>query len=72
MFVSRSMTSEVITITGDASIFEAQEKMAKHTIRHHPVIDEEHTLVGVVTDRDIRSVLPYSLFKDPDCAAGRE
>jgi len=72
MFVSRSMTSEVITITGDASIFEAQEKMAKHTIRHLPVIDEEHTLVGVVTDRDIRSVLPYSLFKDPDCAAGRE
>ena len=72
MFVSRSMTSEVITVTGDASIFEAQEKMAKHTIRHLPVIDEDHTLVGVVTDRDIRSVLPYSLFKDPDSGAGRE
>ncbi len=72
MFVSRSMTSEVVTITGDASIFDAQEKMTRHTIRHLPVIDAENTLVGVVTDRDIRSALPYSLFKDPDCGNGRE
>jgi len=72
MFVSRSMTSEVVTITGDASIFEAQEKMAQHTIRHLPVIDEENTLVGVVTDRDIRSALPYSLFNDPGSKAARE
>ncbi|MBW2176226.1 MAG: CBS domain-containing protein [Deltaproteobacteria bacterium] len=72
MFVSRSMTSEVITITGDGSIFDAQEKMTRHTIRHLPVIDAENTLVGVVTDRDIRSALPYSLFKDPDCGSGRE
>ncbi len=72
MFVSSSMTSEVITITGDASIFEAQEKMAKHTIRHLPVIDADNTLVGVVTDRDIRSALPYSLFNDSDSDAGRE
>ena len=71
MFVSRSMTSEVITITGDASIFDAQEKMAKHQIRHLPVIDEDYTLVGIVTDRDIRSALPYSLFKDPGSAAER-
>jgi len=72
MFVSRSMTSEVITITGDAGILEAQEKMAQHTIRHLPVIDADNTLVGVVTDRDIRSALPYSLFKDPDSRAERD
>jgi acetoin utilization protein AcuB len=72
MFVSRSMTSEVITISGDDSIFEAQEKMARHTIRHLPVIDADNTLLGVVTDRDIRSALPYSLFKNPDSGAGRE
>lgn len=72
MFVSRSMTSEVITIGTDASIFEAQEKMAQHTIRHLPVIDGDNKLLGIVTDRDIRSALPYSLFKDPDSGAGRE
>lgn len=72
MFVSRSMTSEVITVTAETSIFEAQEKMAQHTIRHLPVIDEDHTLQGIVTDRDIRSAMPYSLFKDPDSPVGRE
>jgi len=72
MFVSRSMTSKVITITEDANIFDAQEAMAKNRIRHLPVIDTKNTLIGIVTDRDIRSVLPYSLFKEPDQADERE
>ena len=72
MFVSRSMTSKVITITEDAGIFDAQEAMAKHRIRHLPVIDSEDTLIGVVTDRDIRSALPYSLFKESGSEDERE
>ena len=72
MFVSRSMTSKVITITEDASIFDAQEAMAKNKIRHLPVIDADNTLIGIVTDRDIRSVLPYNLFKEPDQTGERE
>ena len=65
MFVSRSMTPKVITIDKDASIFDAQEIMAKHTIRHLPIVDDENRLIGIVTDRDIRSALPYHLFKSP-------
>jgi acetoin utilization protein AcuB len=63
MFVSRSMTPKVITIDKDASIFDAQEIMAKHTIRHLPVVDDENRLIGIVTDRDIRSALPTNIFK---------
>jgi len=66
MFVSRSMTPKVITIDKDASIFDAQEIMAKHTIRHLPVIDDENRLIGVVTDRDIRSALPTNIVKALD------
>jgi acetoin utilization protein AcuB len=66
MFVSRSMTPQVITIDKDASIFDAQEIMAKHTIRHLPVVDDENRLIGIVTDRDIRSALPTSIFKALD------
>jgi acetoin utilization protein AcuB len=66
MFVSRSMTPKVITIDKDASIFDAQELMAKHTIRHLPVIDDENRLIGVVTDRDIRSALPTNIVKALD------
>ena len=63
MFVSRSMTHGVITVDQEASIFEAQELMARNDIRHLPVVDREQRLIGIVTDRDIRSALPYSYFK---------
>ena len=63
MFVSRSMTHGVITVDQDASIFEAQELMTQNDIRHLPVVDREQRLIGIVTDRDIRSALPYSYFK---------
>lgn len=72
MFVSRSMTRKVITISKDAAILDAQEKMAEHRIRHLPVVEEKGHLVGVVTDRDIRSALPYSIFNDSDCSKAHE
>ncbi|MCU0558594.1 MAG: CBS and ACT domain-containing protein [Desulfobacterales bacterium] len=64
MFVSRSMTRKVVTVNPETTIFEAQELMAKHHIRHLPVVDESNRLVGIVTDRDLRSALPYRFFKE--------
>ena len=72
MFVSRSMTRKVVTISRDADILDAQEKMTENRIRHLPVVDGKDRLIGVVTDRDIRSALPYSIFKGPDCNKARE
>ena len=66
MFVSRSMTREVITVEPEANIFEAQQMMAENKFRHLPVIDAAGRLIGIVTDRDIRSALPYNFFKDSD------
>ncbi|MBU0767675.1 MAG: CBS domain-containing protein, partial [Proteobacteria bacterium] len=60
MFISKVMTRNVVTIDKDADISEAQEKMSKHLFRHLPVVDENNRLIGIVTDRDIRSVLPSS------------
>lgn len=64
MFVSRSMTRKVITIDPEADIFRAQELLTENRIRHLPVVDEDNMLLGIVTDRDIRSALPYRYFKD--------
>ena len=72
MFVSRSMVSEVITIDKDASVFEAQEKMAANRIRHLPVIESDQRLIGIVTDRDIRSAMPYSMIKNQATAEETE
>jgi acetoin utilization protein AcuB len=66
MFVSNSMTTQLITIAADASILEAQRKMAEHNIRHLPVTKGEDILLGMVTDRDIRSAIPYDFNKDLD------
>lgn len=63
MFVSRSMTHKVIRVDPDAGIFEAQELMAENKVRHLPVTEPDGRLIGIVTDRDIRSALPYKFFE---------
>jgi acetoin utilization protein AcuB len=58
------MTRKVITVEPDDGIFKAQELMAANKIRHLPVIESDGRLIGIVTDRDIRSALPYKFFKE--------
>jgi acetoin utilization protein AcuB len=72
MFVTRSMTQKVITTVPEASVFDAYEKMTQNRIRHLPVIDADGRLIGIVTDRDIRSALPFSMIKDPARTAETE
>ena len=64
MFVSRSMTRKVITVDQEANIFDAQKLIAENHIRHLPVVDKNDRIIGIVTDRDIRSAWPYSFFKE--------
>ena len=72
MFVSRSMVSKVITIDKKASVHEAQKKMEANKIRHLPIVDDENRLIGIITDRDIRSALPYDLIKRQPLPEDRE
>ena len=72
MFVSRSMTQKVITTGSEEDVFDAYEKMSQNRIRHLPIIDADGRLIGIVTDRDIRSALPYSMIKDPARTAETE
>ena len=64
MFVSRSMTRKVITVDQEATIFDAHELLAKNKIRHLPIVDPDQRLVGIITDRDIRSALPYNSLRE--------
>ena len=63
MFVSRSMTQKVVTVNKDADILEAKELMEQYQIRHVPVVEADGLLIGMITDRDIRSALPSSFYK---------
>jgi acetoin utilization protein AcuB len=63
MFVSKSMTGKVVTTTPQTRILDAQKTMADKQIRHLPVVEEDDRLVGIITDRDIRSTLPLSFIQ---------
>jgi acetoin utilization protein AcuB len=55
------MARKVMTVDREMSLLEAQKRMQQRDIRHLPVVDDDNRLVGIVTDRDIRSVLPRQL-----------
>lgn len=57
MFVAKRMTPNPKIIDSAATIADASEMMRKFKIRRLPVVDNGQ-LVGIVTDRDLRSVSP--------------
>src|SRR5215831_4430457 len=56
------MSGRVITIGETTAALAAWELMAKHGIRHFPVVDIDRRLIGIVSDRDLRqAILQQSL-----------
>lgn len=66
LLVEDSMTHEVVTLGPDTTAEEALGLSRSKRIRHFPVV-ENGALVGVVSDRDLRSATP--VLGDPGRAA---
>lgn len=49
-----AMTPFPYSIEPDASLTEARRMMEAHDVRHLPVT-EDHALIGIITDRDLRA-----------------
>ncbi len=62
MFISKFMTKDVITIGRESDLAEAKRLMTRFRIRHLPVTRMDRTLIGIVSDRDIRSAMPSKYF----------
>ena len=60
MRIEHLMNREVLTLSKERTLRDAWELMRMHRIRQIPVV-EDSTLIGIVTDRDVRRALP-SLF----------
>jgi len=54
--VGQVMTKNPIYLTSHADAFEAAMLMAEHHFAHLCVVDEEHRLIGVVSERDLFSL----------------
>ncbi len=72
MFVSKSMTRKVYVLEPHDSLLEARELMRRYKIRHVPVVTEGNRLVGIISDRDVRSAAPSSLDYEPDSEDERD
>ena len=61
MLIQEYMTSEPTTVNEDTSIIDAAELMQKRKFRRLPVLQGDG-LVGIVTDRDVRSAAPSQVI----------
>ena len=59
------MTKDALTVTPTEAVGQADELMNTNKIRQLPVVQGKD-LVGIITDRDIRSFLSGSLLESPD------
>lgn len=72
MFVSKSMTRKLITTTPETDVLTVGKMMKENQIRHIPVVDEGDILLGMVTDRDVRSAMSSVAHEDFDSKEERE
>ena len=59
------MTTELITLLPTANLAEARELMHTHKIHHLPVVDDNNTLIGLVTLTNLLAATD-SVLRDPD------
>ncbi len=62
MYIIDHMTRNPVTVRGDLPLPAAREILATHNFRHLPVVDADGVLVGMLTDRDLRSAYPSVLL----------
>jgi acetoin utilization protein AcuB len=65
MNVTEIMTKAPLTVAPSETVAQADELMTSNKIRQLPIVDENR-LVGIITDRDIRSFLSASLLESPE------
>jgi acetoin utilization protein AcuB len=58
MLVRDRMTSVLFTARPETSVADVEHVMRHRRIRHVPVVSDDGRLVGIVTDRDVRTAMP--------------
>jgi len=62
MFITQHMTRNPVTVSPETNLPAVRKILEKGRFRHLPVVDGENRLVGMVTDRDLRSASPSSVL----------
>ena len=64
MFITQHMTRNPMTVSPETLLPAVREILQSGNFRHLPVVDGENHLVGIVTDRDLRSASPSSVLSE--------
>ena len=62
--VAEFMTSDVLALSPQDSLFDAHRLMLDNNIRHVPVVDGEGGLLGLFTDRDLLALSDSALLNE--------
>ncbi|PVY62598.1 CBS domain protein [Pusillimonas noertemannii] len=54
MTIEKAMSTKVVTIEAGDTLLHATRTMKDNKIKHLPVVDRAGSLVGIVTDRDLK------------------
>lgn len=57
--VSRYMTTELVTASAQDPIHEVADRMITYGIHHLPVVDDDGSLIGMVTTTDLAAYLSH-------------
>jgi acetoin utilization protein AcuB len=60
------MTTSPVTVTPDQTVAEAIDILQQNNFRHLPVVNEAGGLIGIVSDRDLRSARPSSVARSKE------
>ena len=64
MFITQHMTRNPVTVSPETLLPAVRDILQGGKFRHLPVVDGENHLVGIVTDRDLRSASPSSVLSE--------
>lgn len=58
------MTSKLVTLSPTMDIYEGILKMMKHDVSGAPVVEEDGTLVGMLSEKDCMSIFASAAYSD--------
>lgn len=62
MLIEEVMNKDVITLSPTNTAKEAHLTMRENKIRHLPIVTSDGTVVGIVSDRDLKNIAPPTLL----------
>ncbi|QUW22736.1 acetoin utilization AcuB family protein [Sporosarcina sp. Marseille-Q4063] len=61
MLIEEIMKQDVVTLFPSNTVRDALEIMLENKIRHLPIITEDRAVVGIITDRDLKGIVPSTM-----------